>query len=466
MDSFLNNIDRVEHNKPSLSSIIESEFSYYNAVEIIESLEKKISYHRSSLSQKPNLRMNSARLFNDRVGREVTVSGSHIGMEKRLDLIRDALISLYVDRTKPHLQELFRRLKERVDLDTNYNLQTMIKDLSGNEKEFLLFDNGEIYLRNYYVPEDHWVDPKDPNNPYSREIWSGFLQYINDLVSARGEINVGIHFGLAQSLNNSVIESRDRRYELALEPRLSLLSPSVASSSSSSCSSLSTISTSSQFKSHDLHRYQFKGGRYGVALEIYKAKISNLESLSLGELSHLVQLAINMGILQYENNVLKPRCTCTKIAAAALTVDIDQIESEGVPVDKSKLQMKSSNNLTKLKYELHEILTMYPNGILLSLLKRLYNTYWGKKLSPTVFGYTHISTLLLSDELKQICRLYFDSLNHVIVQSTQFNIPENVKLLEDEKFQKKNSSLDIELLSPIRNMNDISFEYMRLLNKT
>ncbi|XP_668371.1 hypothetical protein [Cryptosporidium hominis TU502] len=154
-------------------------------------------------------------------------------------------------------------------------------------------------------------------------------------------------------------------------------------------------------------------------------------------------------------------------------MDVDQIESNETPNDDSncsalinRIEKKSLHNkLIDLKNELNEILILYPNGILLSLLKRFYNRYWGKKLSPTTFGYTHISTLLLSDELKKTCRLYFDSLNHVIVQSTQFNIPENVRLLEEKKFQKKTSFLNSDLFVPIRNMSDISFEYMRLLNK-
>ncbi|KAH8582788.1 uncharacterized protein ELE39_002634 [Cryptosporidium sp. chipmunk genotype I] len=387
--------------------------------------------------------------------------------EKRLDLIRDALKSLYIDRTRPHLQELIRRLKERVDLGTSYNLQMMMKDLTGNEQEFLLFDNGEIYFRNLNVPDNHWIDPKDPNNPYSREIWSGFLQYINSLVCVKGEGNIKGSI-ITNNSNNYLMTSRE--HELILNPKENESDFSFMSSTTTS--TLSSNYTNSQLQPN-LLRYQFKGGRYGVAMEIYKAKISELEDLSLGELSHLVQLAINIGILQYENNVLKPRCTCVKIAAAALSMDVDQIESNETPNDDSncsatnnKTKEKStSEKLIDLKHELNEILILYPNGILLSLLKRFYNTYWGKKLSPTIFGYTHVSTLLLSDELKKTCRLYFDSFNHVIVQSTQFKIPENVRLLEDEKFQKRTSFLDFDLFVPIRNMSDISFEYMRLLNK-
>ncbi|OII73914.1 uncharacterized protein cubi_02716 [Cryptosporidium ubiquitum] len=467
MDSILKSKyteNRIEYDKFSLISI-NSEFSYNNTIDNIQNFNKGTNNCKTSLNPKRNLKMNSAGLRKDKgggTGTGIIGPGLKIGKEKRLDLIRDALKSLYVDRTKPHLQELIRRLKERVDLGANYNLQMMIKDLSENEEEFLLFDNGEIYFRNCYVPENHWVDPKNPNNPYSREIWSGFLQYINNLVCVRGEGNFNSSIIMRNS-NNYLIEPSNHEFILKQkenESDFSLLSSTLSSSSSST-----SCSTNSQSQPN-LLRYQFKGGRYGVAMEIHKAKISQLENLSLGELSHLVQLAINGGILQYENNVLKPRCTCVKIAAAALSVDVDQIESNEAPTDDSNCPATTiNNNLIDLKYKLNEILIMYPNGILLSLLKRFFNTYWGKKLSPTVFGYTHISTLLLSDELKQTCRLYFDSFNHVIVQSTKFDIPNNVRLLEDEKFQKRTSFFDFGLFVPIRNMSDISFEYMRLLNK-
>lgn len=47
--------------------------------------------------------------------------------------------------------------------------------------------------------------------------------------------------------------------------------------------------------------YQFKGGRYGLAVELQKADgFPHLQSLSLGELCHLVQLAISARILAYE----------------------------------------------------------------------------------------------------------------------------------------------------------------------
>lgn len=478
MYSFLNSKytenNRVEYNKPSLMISIDSEHRNCNSFEKVRSFDKNISYNgEGSLNTRPNLKMNSARLCKSRraVG-EATLPGFKVGKEKRLGLIRDALISLYVDRTKPHLQELFRRLKGRIDLGPNYHLQTMIKDLSGSG-EFLLLDNGEVYLRNYCVPEDHWVDPKNPNNPYSREIWSGFLQYINDLVSIRGETNNS--YRITQNPNDyCTTEARDdskhnpRRDELSLTAQPNESKPPIQSlmlpGSSSSSSTLSSANPQPQPQSL---RYQFKGGRYGVALDIHKAKIPYLENLSLGELSHLVQLAINVGILQYENNVLKPRCTCTKIAAAALSVDVDQIDGGEAPLncDSSLPSATTLYSLEELKHKLNEILIMYPNGILLSLLKRFFHTYWGKKLSSTAFGYTHISTLLLSDELRQICRLYFDSSNHVIVQSTQFDFPKHVRLLEDEKFQKKNPLFDVTLFVPPRNMHDISFEYMKLQNK-
>ncbi|KAH7648544.1 hypothetical protein FG379_000569 [Cryptosporidium bovis] len=64
-----------------------------------------------------------------------------------------------------------------------------------------------------------------------------------------------------------------------------------------------------------------------------------------------------------------------------------------------------NSDLASLKVKIHEILITYPDGILLSLIEKIFNKYWDKKLSPTIYGYTRILALLLSDDFKDIRRL-------------------------------------------------------------
>ncbi|EEA07725.1 uncharacterized protein CMU_006480 [Cryptosporidium muris RN66] len=386
-----------------------------------------------------------------------------------LQQIRDALNSLYIDQTRPHIQELLRRIQERSTesfRNMKFGTKELLNELYIHKDEFFVSESGEVYFTNNKVEESHWIDPKNPEDPYSPSIWKAFMQYIHNLIRIG---NFNPHFS-----NSSHIESD--KYQL----------------NNNSGFSYDYLNYKNNQVTPILMRYQFKGGRYGVAIEIHKANIPELKDLSVGQICHLVQLAISKGILQYENNVLQPRCTCLKIAAAVLALDI---EKDNGKFDKGILnksfvfndRKNSSSSITTtdtednssintspyrkslaadiitLRKQIQRILRDYPEGILLSLLKKYFVSCWNTKLCPTVYGYTRISALLLSDNLKDICRLYVDSKNHVLVQSTNYQIPENVRFLEEEKSNKNTASIDLELLQPNQAMYNITFEYMKAL---
>lgn len=63
---------------------------------------------------------------------------------------------------------------------------------------------------------------------------------------------------------------------------------------------LCRLGGSPQYGPSGLMPYQFKGGRYGLAVELQKSEFPAFSKLVLGELCHLVQLAINGGLLAYE----------------------------------------------------------------------------------------------------------------------------------------------------------------------
>lgn len=82
------------------------------------------------------------------------------------------------------------------------------------------------------------------------------------------------------------------------------------------------------------HKYQFKGGRYGLAKRLQEYVFSlydpedsilcpycrdffeSIQFSSLGRLCQLVQVGINGGILRYEDNLLQPACVCNVNSAA------------------------------------------------------------------------------------------------------------------------------------------------------
>ncbi|KAL7067510.1 hypothetical protein ACR3K2_20760 [Cryptosporidium serpentis] len=387
-----------------------------------------------------------------------------------LQQIRDALNSLYIDQTRPHIQELLRRIQERNTesfRNIKFGAKELLNELYIHKDEFFVSESGEVYFTNNKVEESHWIDPKNPKDPYSPSVWKAFMQYIHNLIRIG---NFNPYFS-----NSSHIGSD--KYQLN-------------NNSGFSCKY-------SHYKNSQvtpiLMRYQFKGGRYGVAIEIHKANIPELKGLSVGQICHLVQLAISKGVLQYENNVLQPRCTCLKIAAAVLALDIEEdngkfdkgiLKSFGFNDRKNSFSSFSvtttdteDNNsintsphrkslaadIITLRKQIQKILKDYPEGILLSLLKKYFVSCWNTKLCPTVYGYTRISALLLSDYLKDICRLYVDSKNHVLVQSINYQIPENVRFLEKEKSNKDTAFIDLELLQPNQAMYNITFEYMKAL---
>jgi hypothetical protein len=92
------------------------------------------------------------------------------------------------------------------------------------------------------------VDPTSLENPYSLDVWRNFFAFLVERLAADKCLNVDERRGLLP--------------------------------------------------------YQFKGGRYGMAVELKSsANNSELQNLSLGELCHVVQLAINGRLLAYEKRL-------------------------------------------------------------------------------------------------------------------------------------------------------------------
>ncbi|KAF7456323.1 OST-HTH Associated domain protein [Cryptosporidium felis] len=164
--------------------------------------------------------------------------------------------------------------------------------------------------------------------------------------------------------------------------------------------------------------------------------------------------------LQFKDDILSYRFDCFEAPRTAFPFNTNFAESRG-SLNFEYMETRAENCLDCLKLELNEILMAYPDGILLSILNKFFSVYWGKKLSPAIFGYTHTLSLLLSEELRHVCRLYFDSFKQLVVQSTQFKIPKGVRLLEVEMPWAREKQLDLSF-PQARTVSDTSFNNMRL----
>jgi len=101
--------------------------------------------------------------------------------------------------------------------------------------------------------------------------------------------------------------------------------------------------------------FTFHRGRYGMAEELYGRRLSFFQDLTLGEVCHVVELAIQNKLLAYENNMLLPASACCSLTNALF----------GRPTATSSHSNESYiKDLDEFKAILAFLLQAYPDGIL------------------------------------------------------------------------------------------------------
>lgn len=255
------------------------------------------------------------------------------------------------------------------------------------------------------------VDPRSMENPYSVEVWRAFCSFLIE--------------------------------RLRYQPR--------------ECDALSKSDARG-----GLMPYQFKGGRYGLAVELQNAKaFPRLQRLSLGELCHIVQLAISARVLAYERSVLQPVASCVELSGVLLrlekprvsiayaleTTSSVQCPSEGptrtssskdtleglspcatfpvqnanhdkdgyseedskvttVPEGGRSTTRASFDTVEEVAYCLHELLQSKPEGFVIAQLKKVLFTRYGKEILPEKFGYHKLTECLRGDPIiSSVCHI-------------------------------------------------------------
>ncbi|CEL97678.1 unnamed protein product [Vitrella brassicaformis CCMP3155] len=255
-----------------------------------------------------------------------------------------------------------------------------------------------VYLRSQHIPCGFrgWVDPKSSVNPYPERVWRQLSDYLCVLMREGGCGRGGEATG-----------------EFA---------------------------------------YQFKGGRYGMAMELKKRSLHWTNEWTLGEMCHIVQLAITKGLLAYENNILQPVAACKGIASAVLEVtprtqaqppSPTTPTSPGFPPNTTTTTTTTTatsdgladecdgrggkgggaaclKDVELVKECISSLLKDFPQGILLSQFKRRFSAKFRRTIVPTAFGHIKLSSFLTHPPMDEVCRVYKSRDNKVTIHPTNY----------------------------------------------
>jgi len=133
--------------------------------------------------------------------------------------------------------------------------------------------------------------------------------------------------------------------------------------------------------------HTFAGGRYGMARELTQRKLSFLEPLSLGEVCHMVQLAIqHRRLIVYHRKMLKP----------IETVLCQLSPGDGEGGDAEAEDIKDMDDLCTV---LFRMLARHPQGIRLCRMKQMIKHELARKLSEMAFQCTKLIELFNQEPL-------------------------------------------------------------------
>jgi hypothetical protein len=164
------------------------------------------------------------------------------------------------------------------------------------------------------------------------------------------------------------------------------------------------------------------GGRYACALALKEAKLPLLSSRSLGQICHVVQLALSTrkllgyssgAIVPYSNSqsMVKERCAKNRAPCSQAPMIVATWEVARAYLWQL-LQSEESGQLP------------LPN------VKRLFRSRFHVELSETKFGYSKISDLLQDERFQDICEVQQRGQGYVVVPKMPQGIPNVISLYQ------------------------------------
>eukprot|EP00434_Breviolum_minutum_P024799 symbB.v1.2.021902.t1/scaffold1923.1/size95945/2 len=163
------------------------------------------------------------------------------------------------------------------------------------------------------------------------------------------------------------------------------------------------------------------GGRYSCAQALQQRHLDFLKGFSLGEVCHLVQLAISQHkILGYCNGAVVPYRRSQSRVKEECAVSQQPCLTSGPSEDPQSLTLAS---LQKARECLKEILSSAesdgattPAMIPLSNVKRLFRSRYQIELSETALGHSKLSELLQDQRFSDICEVQLQGQGYIVVQ--------------------------------------------------
>ncbi|CAD7952531.1 unnamed protein product [Amoebophrya sp. A120] len=299
------------------------------------------NHHNSPSSSRSPGHREGLTFYSDDNLRPYTVS------KAEMQQMKEALTSLYMDRILPDEKTLKARLKVHCAegspllTDDFINAYRLLPEYVVVKNE-----NGNIVisLAKELVPADFlgFVDPTSNADPYGKDVWDGFETYLGSMIET----------------------------------------------------------FQSQSRQQNPTGVTFHRGRYGMAVDLYKRELEFFKDLTLGEVCHVVELAIQRDLLHYENNLLLPAQACGKYHNAIYGVPTASAANQRHTGSSSYIQ-----SMEELKYLLADLLTRYPEGFNLSTLKTKIKAYYNKRLSETVFHETKLLTLVTQSPIDTIVKI-------------------------------------------------------------
>mmetsp|Transcript_16876 Transcript_16876/g.39241 ORF Transcript_16876/g.39241 Transcript_16876/m.39241 type:complete len:663 (-) Transcript_16876:65-2053(-) len=134
--------------------------------------------------------------------------------------------------------------------------------------------------------------------------------------------------------------------------------------------------------------HTFAGGRYGMARELMQRNLPFLKGLSLGEVCHIVQLAIqHRRLIVYHRKMLKP--------IQAVLQQPTPVAAPGAPETSEEI-----TDMDDLCMVLFRMLWHHPSGLRLCRLKQMIKHEFNRKLSEMSFQCTKLIELFSQEPLK------------------------------------------------------------------
>lgn len=180
------------------------------------------------------------------------------------------------------------------------------------------------------------------------------------------------------------------------------------------------------FSAPERQDLKLPSGRYACGQELMAAKIPLFSGCSLGQVCHVVQLAISQRfILGFREDNLVPY----ERSAAVLKKRCAEMQQPALELKKGALPIA---DLTQARECLREMLANPRTGksgcLPLSNVKRLFRSRFQLELSETALGHSRICDLLQDQRFQDICYLTVQGSTYTVVQATETARDENVTL--------------------------------------